>query len=478
MTILESIYQNYQNKPDAKAISANDGTVTYKQLWENMELFATYVKKYGLVKGDRVIIQNKQNTGFAVMQLGLLLYGLAVCAVGENATDSDIDKVKRDINAKKLFLSSEYDISLTGLLSLLENVEADHFDFPEENLEADILYTTGTTGNPEGIIHTHKSHFATIENITGILEIDKINNLLIAAPLHHSFALRRLYANLVLGFHTIILYKIMPLSTFFTYLKEYNITSLIINPSGMNIILKHGAKYLKEYADQLQYIEFSSSPLKKEIIDELISILPHTHLYNTYGSSEAATTLCLDMAKYSSKIGCIGRPTRHTTILILDKDGHEINGCGIENKGYLAVIGKSIMKGYVRQESNSRFNPELYISKDIVYMDNEGFYYLVGRDDDVILTGGYKTAPEEIEEEAVKYKGIVECACVGKADKTAGQVPVLFVTINDDYNKDEFYKFLSNNLETYKYPKEIRIIEAIPKTFNGKILRRVLREML
>lgn len=478
MTILESIYINYKNKPNEKAVTAYDGSVTYKQLWEYMQSFATYIEKYGLTKGDRVIIHNKQNVGFAVMQLGLLLYGLAVCPVGENATKNDIEKTKNEISAKKLFLDDEYDISLSGIENLLMNIKIKNFTFPEENMEADILYTTGTTGSPEGIIHTHKSHFATIENIIGILELDNINNLLITTPLHHSFALRRLYANLVLGYHTIILYKLMPLTNFFTYLKEYSVTSIVTNSSAMNIILQYGTKYLSKYAEQIQYIEFSTSPLKKDVIDKLINILPHTHLYNTYGSSEAATTLCLDMAKYGSKTGCIGKPTRHTKVLILDKDGNEISGYGLENKGYLAVAGKSIMKGYVKNESNKNFNPCLYISKDIAYKDEEGFYYIVGRDDDIIATGGYKIAPEEVEDIAIQYNGINECACVGKPDKNAGQVPVLFITINNEYNENEFYKFLSNNLETYKYPKEIRTINEIPKTFNGKILRRQLREIV
>lgn len=478
MTILESIYNNYKNIPNEKAVTAFDGTVTYKQLWEYVQAFATYIEKYGLSQGDRVIIHNKQNVGFVIMQLGLLLYGLAVCPVSENATESDIEKTKKEIMAKRLFLDNEYDISLNGMQTLLKNTNIKNYTLPEENMEADVLYTTGTTGNPEGIIHTHKSHFATIENIIGILEINNVNNLLITTPLHHSFALRRLYANLVLGYHTIILYKLMPLTDFFLYLKKYSITSIVTNSSAMSIILHYGMKTLGEYADKIQYIEFSTSPLKKDIIEKLINILPHTHLYNTYGSSEAATTLCLDMAKYSSKIGCVGKPTRHTKILILDKNGNEINGYGIENKGYLAVVGKSIMKGYVKEESNKKFNPNLYISKDIAYKDEEGFYYIVGRDDDIITTGGYKIAPEEVEDIASKYAGIEECACVGKPDKTAGQVPVLFITTNEQYNENDFYKFLSSNIETYKYPKEIRIIDEIPKTFNGKILRRQLRGIL
>lgn len=477
MLILEHIHNHSKLHPTKMAITSYDGSLTYEELWNYIELTASYAKRYNLKKGDRVIVQNRQNVGFIILQLAMLYYGCAVCPVDEKASEDYIKKIANEINAKHLFLVKDYDITIDGIKNLTKYVEKISFSMPDDDMEADILYTTGTTGNPEGIVHTHRSHYATIENIIGILEINNINNLLLAAPLHHAFALRRIYANLVLGFHSIILKSIMPLKDFFTYLSKYDITAIVINPSAMSIILQYGKKYLAEYKNQLQYIEFSSSPLKKDVVDELINILPKTHQYNTYGSSEAATTLSIDMLIHNAKSGCIGKPTKHTKILILDNNGEEITGYGIENKGYLAVIGKSIMKCYVNKSKKQPHN-NLYISKDIIYRDEEGFYYLVGRDDDIIITGGYKISPEEIEDIAVQYHGVTECACIAKPDKTAGHVPVLFIKINEGYIENDFYKYLSKYLESYMYPKEVRIIDEIPKTFNGKILRRTLKELL
>ena len=119
-----------------------------------------------------------------------------------------------------------------------------------------------------------------------------------------------------------------------------------------------------------------------------------------------------------------------------------------------------------------------YITQDIVYKDEDNFFHLLGRQSDIISIGGLKIAPDEIEDIIKQYPGIVDCACVGKNNDIAGQVPVLFIVVNDKYNGAGMHDFIKVNLEPYKSPKEIHIIEEIPKTFNGKTLRRKLKEML
>ena len=138
------------------------------------------------------------------------------------------------------------------------------------------------------------------------------------------------------------------------------------------------------------------------------------------------------------------------------------------------------MKGYLNNKINSHkvLSKGYYITQDIVYKDSKNFYYLLGRQSDIIPIGGLKVAPDEIEDVIKKCKGITDCACIGKDNELAGQVPVLFITINSEYDSKELYKFIKDKLEPYKCPKEIRIIDEIPKTFNGKILRRKLKEML
>ncbi len=481
MTIIQALYENSCKYPDRLAIAATDGDITYKELWEYANRFASYLKKEGICNGDAVIIQGVQNIAFSIVIFGTLLSGGVVVPVDKNIISDNLLEIVKATNAKKVFsrdtLSS---YTLAGVLELLNGINIQHYEFPSLDDISDILYTTGTTGTPEGIIHTNRSHYATVENIFSTINMPEKNVALIAAPLNHSFALRRFYANIVHGSSIVIIENIIPLENFFNMLKKYRVTSIAMNPSALAIILKGSKNLLAEYKNQLDYIEFSSSPLKIDILKEAIFMLPNTKMYNIYGSTEAGCLTGYNNTQYLEQTGCIGYANINSDIYILDDNYNIIDGFGKDNAGFLAVKGPIIMKGYLNNKINSHkvLSKGYYITQDIVYKDSKNFYYLLGRQSDIIPIGGLKVAPDEIEDVIKKCKGITDCACIGKDNELAGQVPVLFITINSEYDSKELYKFIKDKLEPYKCPKEIRIIDEIPKTFNGKILRRKLKEML
>jgi long-chain acyl-CoA synthetase len=134
------------------------------------------------------------------------------------------------------------------------------------------------------------------------------------------------------------------------------------------------------------------------------------------------------------------------------------------------------MLGYIGSENIANKN-DIYVTQDICYK-KDGLIYFIGRDSDVINIGGLKVSPDDVEDIANTYPLIMKSACVGKMHKLAGQVPVLFVVPKNGFSVDEFYKFLKTHLQTHEFPKEIRQIDEIPHTYNGKIDRKKLRNML
>lgn len=481
MTIVKALYENSCKYPSRLALACNDGDITYKELWKYTSKFATYLKKLGLKSGDSVVIQGAQNTAFAIILFGTLLSGGVIVPVDKYITEKNLKDIIRNTNAKFIFSTNTIEnYTFSGILTLLDNIDIDIHNFPEDDDISDILYTTGTTGTPEGIIHTNRSHYATVENIFSTIKMPEVNIALIAAPLNHSFALRRFYANIVHGSTIVLIDNIIPLSHFFELIERYRVTSIAMNPSALAIIIKGSKNKIAAYKNQINYIEFSSSPLKVDLLEYVISMLPNTKMYNLYGSTEAGCMTGFNNAKYIHNAGGIGFANKHSHIFILDDKHNEINGFGKNNAGFLAIKGPILMKGYVNNDTATHnvLKDDYYITQDIVYKDENNFFYLIGRDSDIISIGGLKIAPDEIEDVLKNYHGIVECACVGKQDDIAGQVPVLFIVINDEYDAGNIYKFIRENLEPYKCPKEIHIIDEIPKTFNGKIVRRKLREML
>lgn len=479
MTIIEAVLKHSKNLPDRTAVIAGDGELSYRELSLCMGFFALRLKERGLKPGDPVIIAGMQNALFTVMILGTLMAGGVIVPVEKNIVPGELENIKKAVGAKLIFDEREFK---NFDLENMKKSPASRSEIykPDENDVSDILFTTGTTGTPEGIIHTHKSHYATAENILSCIDMPESNVALIAAPLNHSYGLRRFYANMVHGSSAVISDGILPLDNFFKTLEAYKVTSMAMNPSAFSILLKFTPEEPAKYYKNLVYIELGGSAAIQSDIKRFMRIAPGVKIYNIYGSTEAGTMTGFDNALHIDRIGCIGIPNINSHIMILDENMKAVSGSGEANKGFLAVKSPIIMKGYLNKPelTASVLKDGIYITKDVVYRDEEGFYYFVGRESDIISVGGIKIAPDEIENAAKDYPGVIDCACVGKADNMAGYVPVLFLKTDETFDKTNIYKHLSLRLDPWKCPKDIRLTNSIPRTFNGKLIRFKLREML
>ncbi len=478
MTIIASIFENIKKYPDRKAIIAEDAVITYRELGEYISLFASYLKQNGLEKEDRVVFQGVQNSAFTVICLGTLLAGGVSVPVEKNILRQNLDGIVRDTKAVFVFTRDDLpDFSLKGILGLCEGVSRVELPLPQPDDMSDIIFTTGTTGTSEGVVHTHGSQYAAIENALGFIKMPADNTEMIVPVLSHVYGLRRFYSNMVNGSTVVILEDLLPISRFFDMLEKHYVTSMTMNPSLLVMILKTTGRRIAGYADQLKYMVFSSAPLKKDCLIETIKLLPRTKIYNLYGSTEAGSTSGLDNVPHLDKEGCIGKPNCRSEYFLIDGDNF-VTGTGPECTGFLAIKGPMVMKEYwgKPEKTEKVLKDGLYITQDVMYRDEEGFYYFMGRASDIISVGGFKVAPDEVEDAARKYAGINDCACVGKSDPLAGEVPVLFIVPHESHNEAEFIKHLKNNLENYKLPRQTIMVDEIPRTFNGKILRRKLKE--
>lgn len=298
-------------------------------------------------------------------------------------------------------------------------------------------------------------------------------------PLSHSHGLRRTYGNLVNGSAAVFIEGVTLLKKVFNMMDEYNVTAMDLSPSSLSIIFKLSKDRLGDYADQLDYIQLGSAPLPEEDKLHLSRLLPNTRLYNFYGSTEAGCSCLLDFNSMSGKPGCIGKPAVNAQFIVVDENRNTIDSSE-ENLGFLASSGPINMKGYWKEpELTAKTMADGYIyTKDLGYIDEDGFIYMLGRKDDVINYGGIKISPEEIESIVIKYPLITDCACIPVKDPLTGQAPKLFIALSDPdaYEPKDLKNFLAQNLDASKLPKYIEVIEEIPRTFNGKIQRKKLIE--
>ena len=249
-------------------------------------------------------------------------------------------------------------------------------------------------------------------------------------------------------------------------------------PAALSVVLKLSKGKLAEYKDRLRYIQLGSAPLSDKDRDKVIELLPETRLYNFYGSTESGCTCIYNFNRPETKDKCIGRPTHNTTAIIVDDDHNPIESSP-ERTGLLATKGGMNMNGYWNdiEETRSVFENGIMYSNDIAYIDEDGDIILLGRKGDVINVGGNKVSPDEIEDVAKTMPGIADCGCIPVSDPAKGSVPKLFIEMKKgcEFNSVEIRSYLKSKLEPYKVPAFIEEIEKIPRTFNGKLLRKNLK---
>ena len=303
----------------------------------------------------------------------------------------------------------------------------------------------------------------------------KDNVELIPVPISHSHGLRRYYSNMLNGSSVVILGSIVFIQVVFNYIEKYHITSIDLVPAALATIFRLSEDRLGNYKDQLDYVQLGSAPIPQQDKERLRRLLPDTRLYNFYGSTESGCSCIIDFNKYPDKKNCIGRPTCNAKFLFIGEDGTPIQATK-ENPGLLASAGGMNMNGYYKEpELTASVLHDGYIrTEDLSYMDEDGMIYLLGRKGDVITSGGNKITPSEVEDAAGKLEGILECACVPVPNDLLGQEPKLFVVMKERavFDRGAIIQFLKGQLENYKVPKLVVEIDRLPRSSNGKILKR------
>lgn len=486
-SLVKVIEANANSRPNTICFFDNFSSINYEQFWQNILKIACKLKVLGILPGDRVIIQTPDNIFlftciFAVQMIG----GISV-PVEWDIFMQDLDNLVK-VSASKFILSDNVALKdsypngyistseLIGKLKDTNDMLILDQSMPKGSDIAEILFTTGTTGSRKGVMLTHQNNIALAENIKYGVEMKPDNIELIPVPVTHSYGLRSVYASLLNGSSIVFMNGIGMIGDFFKTIDRYHVTSLALVPSAINIILKYSGDHFARYANQIEYIQSGSAALSEDAKASLRRLLPNSRLYNFYGSTEAGRCCILDYNKEPDKKSCIGRPTVNSHFKIISENGEYLPESK-NNIGFLACFGKMTMAGYWNdpEETAKTLKDGVVYTSDLAYIE-DGCIYYVGRQSDVINSGGIKIIPTEIEEIALRYNEISECICVPVKDDILGQVPALAVIPKnpDSFAADDFMKFLRNFINGNKMPRQIKQIDNIPRTYNGKIDRKQL----
>lgn len=484
-SIAEAIFHYAEVKPDAFALADDSEKLTYKEYSVLIAKYVTVLENIGAKCGDEIIIEACQTVHYLALQQAIAIKKAIFVPLEHNCA---IDKIRSfSERCRPAFVISQTEIDVqnakclthSALIEMANTAQpATVCDFPKADDISEILFSTGTTGREKGIVITHKNNIALAHNVISGVQMDKDNVEMIPSPLNHSHGLRRYYANMFNGCAVVILGSVMDVRRFFKNIEEYGVTAIDLVPSALTVILKLSKTKLSEYKEQLRYIQYGAAPLNEQDKLKVCELLPNTRMYNFYGSTESGCTCIYNFNVPAPKQNCIGKPTVCTTFLVVDDDKKQISS-DKDNTGLLATDGDMNMSCYFEDEEETAkvlINGVVY-SNDVGYVDEDGDIILLGRKGDVINVGGNKVAPDEIEDVAKQMKDIADCGCIPVPDPAKGNVPKLIVQMKRgrEFNPVEIRKFLQSRLEPYKVPQYIDVIDEIPRSFNGKLLRKNLK---
>ena len=487
-SVVEAILY-YANIQSQKLCLADDNTkVTYRQYADLIGRYAAVFQSIDIHSGDRIVVEACQNVEYLAIEGAIQLLGAIFVPIEHNCAHEKIlsfiqhTEAKAVITCKVLVGGDCLCHTFASLTNLTEKAEPyQPSTLPAKTDVSEILFSTGTTGKEKGIVLTHENNIALAENVMYGVHMERDNVEMIPSPMNHSHGLRRYYANMVNGSTVILLGSVMNVKKFFANIDTYSVNSIDMVPTALSVVLKLSKDKFAEYQDRLRYIQFGAAPMMEADQQKICRLLPNTRLYNFYGSTESGCISIYNFNQPNNKKGCIGKPTYNANIAVVDDDRNPI-ASSAHWTGLLSCRGGQNMLGYWKdpKETAKVLVDGVVYSNDVAYFDEDGDIILLGRNGDVINVGGNKVSPEEIENACKKISGVADCGVIPVPDPIKGYVPKLFVQMNPGEVLDvkAVRNFLAENLEPYKVPAFIVSIEKIPRSYNGKLLRKDLGKFI
>ncbi|HCL81589.1 MAG TPA: acyl-CoA synthetase [Nitrospiraceae bacterium] len=497
--------------PNEAALFWTDGNAEKKFSFNELKLLsskgAPAFKKSGIKKGDKVLVMLPNIPEWWEVMLSLMRlnaipipattiltakdieYRLSAADIkAVIATEEDAPKVEEAVNnssAKPFLISVGKREGVLDYIAARDNADA----FEGERAFADepalIYFTSGTTGPPKMVLHTHAS-YPLAHMVTGKYWLD-----LRPGDIHWNLSdtgwAKAAWSSLFGPWHmgaTIFSFhkkgKFEP-SAIMDVLQKYPVTTLCGPPTAYRMMVKEipaGRLHFKA----VRHFVAAGEPLNREII-EIWKERTGLYIYDGYGQTETVNILA-NFRCLSVKPGSMGRPVPGFIVDVIDEDGNILPP---NTEGDIAIKVKperpiGLFKEYMGNPhaTEKTMRGQRYITGDRAYKDEDGCFWFVGRADDVILTSGYRIGPFEIESVLIKHPAVKESAVVASPDEVRGEVVKAFIVLTQAYSPSaalikELQEFVKKNTAPYKYPRKVEFVEDLPKTISGKIKRKELK---
>lgn len=431
----------------------------------------------GLSTGDRVAILSANRAEYLAAFLGSMRVGLIPVPVNIKLPPTVVKYVIRDSDAKLVISDAERmelspaDIPLTGFEPLLAPGQVTAVR-PAPQQPAMFLYTSGSTGKPKGVVLSHESHLWVLAMRRRSASTER-SRVLVAAPLYHMNALSTAHAALAQHDSVVLLPRFTP-DTYIDAISRYRCTTISAVPPMMAMMLRERELLRRSDLSSVSVIRMGSAPVPPTLHNSLRRLLPNARIDNVFGTTEAGPITFgphpQGLVPPPRSVGCA-----HPQVQLRLVDGDNVAA----NEGVLHIKCPALMNGYHKLPEATRrvMTPDgYYISGDVFSRDAQGFYFFLGRTDDMFVCGGENIYPSEVEKMLERHPAIQQACVVPVSDEIKGQKPVAFVILKPGKAADEreIKDYALANAPPYQHPRWVWFLNELPLTGTNKIDTKAL----
>jgi acyl-CoA synthetase (AMP-forming)/AMP-acid ligase II len=495
-----AVLEHHAARSPDKAMTIFEGeTTTYREMADRATALAGGLTARGIRQGDVVALLSYNRPEFLEALFAANYLGAIAMPINWRLAAAEVRYILEHSGARALVcdeslleLAGEATTDLTDTLvrltmardeqgwTPLAEVRSDPNEAARVTATADdvhrLMYTSGTTGRPKGVMITHAN--LAWKNLAHTIEFGftGADLGLACGPLYHVGALDLTTTSLVAAGATTIIHRSFDASDVVGEIERSRVTTVWLAPAMVNAIMSLPDVEARDLSS-VRVVINGGEKMPIPLIERIQRVFPSAWFADAYGLTETVSgDTFLDRNSIVSKLGSVGRPCLYLELDVWDEGGRS---AAPGEKGEVVLRGPKVFKGYWRDPdaTAAAFAGGWFHTGDIGVLDDDGYLYIVDRLKDMIVSGGENIASSEIERVLYEHAAVLEAAVVGRADDRWGEVPVAFVALRDgaDATSEVLIAHCSAQLARFKVPRAVTFVDALPRNPSGKVLKRELR---
>lgn len=503
--ILEKSAEKY---PDRSAVWYKNTWKSYAELNTNANKLSNYLIDLGVKPGERVAILLENSFDFIIAYFAVLKAGAVTVALNTDIKSSALEYALNHSGARVVITNSRCShhfkdgkcvadtleaiiVNKRDLSSIcqqnnryqwksLDEIYDQGSDVQPDILRLDIdlasiVYTSGSTGNPKGVMLSHLNIVSNTQSIIQYLNLTHEDRIMVILPFYYIYGLSLLTTHFMVGGSLVLDNMFIYPENVLKTMGHTNVTGFAGVPSTYFVLLNKSR--IREYRfPALRYVTQAGGHMATSVQKEVTDVFAPAKLYVMYGATEAAPRLSyVEPDILSNKWGSIGKAIPNVELYVADEEGCRLP---VGEVGEIVARGSNIMMGYWNDPIGTEavLRNGLYFTGDLGTMDEEGYIFIVGRSKDMIKVRGYRVSAKEIEDALFDIPEVHEASVIGVADEAYGEAVKAFVVTHNgaQLEEDHITHALKDKLQPFKFPKYYEFIDSLPKNESGKVLKSQL----